>query len=163
MAATVTIDRRHIWFTTPLLIALAVLVGTFSGAAIQGYSNNLLERHKFEYVLIQQALSTPSRKDSAQNLNFLHEVGLLSGLNSSGIASVSKDDGEHLPVFLGAAIRDQVISVRQAKGVLKHLAFYSGDVDDRADLAYRIAVMRFQREKKLEIDGLIGPQTVLLL
>ncbi len=68
-----------------------------------------------------------------------------------------------------------MISVRQAKTVLKYLTaqnnlkdpkapnFYDGPVDDKFDLNFQIAIMRFQKDMKLDIDGLIGAKTVLSL
>jgi hypothetical protein len=162
MSTQISIDRRHIWLTAPLLIALAGAMGTFGGALLQGYWNNLLERHKFEYVLIQQALSTPTRKQSAETLDFLLKIGLLRGLDSAGVASASQDNGNQLP-FLGTALRDQIIRVHQAKAVLSELNFYTGRIDDLTDIDYRIAVMKFQRERQLTVDGYIGPRTVLAM
>lgn len=163
-----TLDRRHIWFTTPLLVALFGLIATGITALVPSYSNSRLERHKFEYLLVQKALSAPSRKEAAQYLGFLNDVGLLSGLDKSNVAKASEGNGEQLPIFLGAAIRDQLITIPQAKEVLSHLneertgkSFYTGPIDNDASLPFRIAVMKFQRDKKLEIDGYIGPKTVL--
>lgn len=95
---------------------------------------------------------------------------MLSGLREDNVAKASQGNGEQLPIFLGAAIRDRLITIAQAKEVLgrlksqqTQLPFYTGPVNNDADLPFRIAVMKFQKEKQLEIDGYIGPKTVLSL
>jgi hypothetical protein len=138
----------NIW-SSPLLLALVAAFGTILGAIWQGVLNTKLEQQKFEYKLIETALGTPSQDQGARTLRFLSRAGLI-GLDEADI------DAEDLPTFLGAAIRDQVIRVHQAKEVLKHLKFYAGPVDDEFDLPFRVAVMQFQREKKIAVDGLIG-------
>jgi hypothetical protein len=128
------------------------------------YSNVLLERHKFEYALVQKALSSADQKEDARNLKFMNDIGLLSGLNQEGIKTHLKpDEQQQLPIFLGAAIRDHMITVPQAKGALKFLTYYDGPVNADPELAFRIAVMKFQRAKNLEIDGYLGPKTTLAL
>jgi hypothetical protein len=168
------IDQRHVWITAPLMIAFLGLLGTGIGALTQQYSNTLLERNKFEYTLIQKALAAP-RPEALKELIFFSKIGLLSGLAEGKIADASGDDGKELPIFHGAALRDNIISVQQAKSVLKYLTvqqnlkdpknpgFYDGPIDDKFDLNFQIAIMRFQREANLQIDGLIGPKTVLSL
>ena len=166
------IDQRHIWFTAPVGIALLGLLGTAIGASLQNHSNNLLERNKFEYTLIQRALAAPSRPDAAKELDFFRKVGLLSGLNEDAIEEASKGEASELPIFHGSALRDNMITVRQAKLVLQYLTaqnivkepkgpvFYEGPIDDKFDLNFQVAIMRFQKQMNIEIDGLIGPKTV---
>jgi hypothetical protein len=134
------------------------------------YSITLLERHKFEYGLVEKALAAPKAKDRAVNLKFMTGIGLLNGLNGDAIKTASENPDEQLPIFLGAALRDRLITVQEAKGVLKFLTYgelkvpyYDGPVNDVADLAFRIAVMKFQRAENLEIDGYVGPKTLLAL
>ena|SRR5215469_16760856 len=162
------IDRRYIWLTTPLLVALVGLLATGFGALVTWFQTVSLERHKFEYSLIQRALSAPGRPEATKYLAFLNDVGLLPSLNKDNIAKALKNNGESLPIFLGAALRDHLIDVQQAKKVLSFLKekgtkepFYTGPFDCDASLPYRIAVMKFQRANNLEIDGYIGPKTVL--
>jgi putative peptidoglycan binding protein len=169
------IAQSRVWITAPLLIAFLGLLGTGLGALIQQYSNTLLERNKFEYTLIQKALDVPNRQDAAKALLFYQKIGLLRGLTEGKIDEASTGEAKDLPVFHGAALRDKVISVWQAKTVLKYLTaqnnlkdgknpnFYDGPIDDRFDLNFNIAIMKFQKEMKLDIDGLIGPKTVLAL
>lgn len=171
----IEVDQRHVWITAPLAVAFLGLLGTGIGALAQQYSNTLLERNKFEYTLIQKALSAPNRQDAAKELTFFSKIGLLSGLTEGKIADASAGDAQELPIFHGAALRDKMISVRQAKSVLKYLtvqnnlkdpknpSFYDGPIDDKFDLNFQIAIMRFQKEAKLDIDGLIGAKTVLSL
>ncbi len=65
------IDPRHVWITTPLLIAFFGLLGTAIATFSQEHSNTLLERNKFEYTLVQKALTAPSQQDAAKELLFL--------------------------------------------------------------------------------------------
>jgi hypothetical protein len=171
--STFEVDRRHVWITAPLVIAFLGLVGTGLGALIQQYSTTLLERNKFEYTLIQKALAAPNRHDAAKELTFYSKIGLLRGLTEGKITEATKGEAEELPVFHGAALRNKTINVQQAKAVLKYLteqndlsdpkgpSFYTGPIDDKFDLNFEIAIMRFQKEKKIDIDGLIGAKTVL--
>lgn len=156
---------RNGWLAAPaVVVAVVGLVGTGIGALLQGYWNAQLERTKFEAALIQKALSTSSKKEAAQSLQFLVTSGLLKGLNEGNIARVAKQgDGGELPIFLGAAIRDRMITIQSAKGALTELKYLDGPITDEADIKFRIALMMFQRDKKLDIDGLIGPKTVLAL
>jgi len=167
------IGQRSVWITAPLVIAFLSLLGTGLGALIQQYSATLLERNKFEYQLIQKALAAPNRHDAAKELTFFSKVGLLRGLTEGKIADATKGEAVDLPVFHGAALRDKTISVFQAKAVLKYLteqnslkepkgpAFYAGPADEKLDIDFQIAIMRFQKEMKLDIDGLVGAKTVL--
>jgi hypothetical protein len=169
------IDKRHLWITTPLLIAFLGALGTAVAAFMQQHSSTLLERNKFEYTLIQKALAAPSQPDAAKELLFFRKIGLLRGLNEDeiGKASTGQSNVQELPVFHGAALRDKMISVSQTKAVLKLLTagnnlkdpkgpnFYDGPIDDKFDLNFQIAIMKFQKEMKLDIDGLIGAKTVL--
>ena len=138
------------------------LIGTGVGAGLQGFSNYLLERHKFEYSLVQKALSAPSQKESAQSLKFLLNAGLLRGLNEDNVSAAAKDE-KNLPVFLGSAIRDKYLSIQQVKAALSSMHLYEGPINEVPDLKFRIAVMQFQRKSELEVDGYIGPKTVLKL
>lgn len=170
------IDRRHLWITTPLLIALLGGIGTVIASFMQQYATTALERNKFEYTLIQKALATPNQQDAAKELLFFAKIGLLRGLNEDNIVrSANKDNLNELPVFHGAALRDRMICVRQAKSVLKYLTaqnglkepkgpnFYDGPIENKLDLNFQISVMKFQKEMKLDIDGLIGAKTVLAM
>jgi hypothetical protein len=157
-----SIVRNHIWLTGPVIIAVVGLIGTGVGATLQGYSNYVLERHKFEYSLIQKALSAPNQTEAAASLRFLVRAGLLEGLNETNISKAA-DDKKTLPIYLGSAIRDHYLTIQQAKNALSHLKYYDGKVDEVANLKFRIAVMKFQQAQNLEADGFIGPQTVLKL
>ena len=167
---------HHGWITFPLLIAFLGLLGTAITALLQQHASTLLERNKFQYQLIQQALAAPSQHDAGNALLFYTQVGLLSGLAEDKLVAATKGEAvKDLPVFHGAAVRDGLITVKQAKEVLiqltaqnsvkdpKGTAYYSGPKDNEFDLDFEIGIMRFQKEAHLGVDGLIGPQTVLAL
>ena len=143
------IDKRHLWITTPLLVAFLGLLGTAIASFMQQHSSTLLERNKFEYTLIEKALNAPSRPDAASELLFFKKIGLLKGLDEGEIvkAATGKENVEQLPVFHGAALRDKMINVPQAKAVLKTLNFYDGPIDNNFDLNFQISLSKFQREK----------------
>jgi hypothetical protein len=84
-------ERRTLWFTSPLLVAvvglLASLLAAGIGAALQGYSNTELERSKFEFTLIQKALESRDKKDAAKNLKFLVEAGIIRSLDRESLSA----------------------------------------------------------------------------
>jgi hypothetical protein len=149
-------NRPSFWLTSPLLLAVLGLIGTAIGWLVQGYFNAKLEREKFQSALIQNALASANQEEAASKLKFLIKIRLID-LNEKDIQPAE------LPVFRGSALRDRQITIPQAKGVLTRLGLYKDPIDDQADLRFVIALMRFQEEKKLKIDGLIGPETVLAL
>ncbi|NJP11539.1 MAG: hypothetical protein HC866_20410 [Leptolyngbyaceae cyanobacterium RU_5_1] len=86
------LEKRNLWFSSPLLIgvfsAIFGLLGTGIGAGLQGYSNfhlekqkfdsNFqLERQKFEFSLIQKALEIKDRNEAAKQLLFLVNSGII--------------------------------------------------------------------------------------
>jgi hypothetical protein len=63
------------------------------------------------------------------------------------------------PKFLGAAIENHIVTVRDVKKVLAHIGKYSGPMNDEVTDAYFQAVAEFQTSQKIQIDGLVGPET----
>lgn len=63
------------------------------------------------------------------------------------------------PPFLGAAIKNHLISVRDVKVILRRLGKYAGAIDDEANAAYFQAVAEFQASQGVEPDGYVGPVT----
>ena len=157
--AKISVDRRNLLWASPILLAFIGLLGTGVGAILQGYWNTKLERQKFEFSLIQKALGTSDKNEAALSLTFLAEAGLISEVNVDKIRTLAKTP-QQLPIFLGAAIRDHLISVSEAKTILKHLGVYDGAINDEADDAFRKAVISFQSSKGMAPDGLIGPTTL---
>jgi hypothetical protein len=104
------IQRRNVWFSSPLLIGVVStvfgLIGTAFGAAFQGYLNFQLERQKFEFALIQKSLENENklianktdRKEAARRLLFLANSGVLKSLDSNSIKR-SASEPEDLPTF----------------------------------------------------------------
>jgi hypothetical protein len=85
--AKIVLDNRNIWFSSPLLLGMASavfgLIGTGVGAGLQGYSNFQLERQKFEFELIRQALNNDDRNEAAKQLLFLVDSGVIESLDST--------------------------------------------------------------------------------
>jgi hypothetical protein len=101
------INRRNIWFTSPVLIGLAtVIFGSLGTALFQGYSNIQLERQKFEFSLILKALESrdknlaigSEKKEAAKRLSFLVDLGVIKTLDSNVIKKLAKDPND-LPDF----------------------------------------------------------------
>ena len=143
-------------FASPVLLSIVGIVGTGVGALSQGYWNTVLEQRKFEYTLIEKALDTPDRAEAQKGLRFLAETGLVQSLNPAKISSIQPSD---IPLFLGAAVRDKLISIKDAKTVLAHAKQYDGPIDDNSDDAFKKAVANFQMANNLPPDGMIGPAT----
>jgi len=143
------------WLTSPLLLTLVGLIGTGTGAVLQGFWNTRLEREKFEFSLIAKALAVPNKDEAAQNLKFLVDAGLINQFNSEKIAKLAANPTK-LPDFLGLS---GLIPVRQGKIVLLRIGTYQGAIDDELNIAYRKAIMDFQTSQNLPADGMIGPLT----
>jgi Circadian oscillating protein COP23 len=106
------INRRNTWFGSPLLIAfITVMGGSICTAFFQAYSNNQLERQKFEFSLILKALegkdksifmgsevADVARTDAAKRLKFLVDLGVIKSLDSDVIDKLSRKPNE-LPSF----------------------------------------------------------------
>jgi hypothetical protein len=108
----INLEKRGLWFSSPLLIgvfsAVFGLLGTGIGAALQGYSNfhlerqkfdlNFqLERQKFEFSLIQKALEIKDRNEAAKQLLFLVNSGVIQSLDSEKIRKIAERP-EDLPI-----------------------------------------------------------------
>jgi len=63
------------------------------------------------------------------------------------------------PKFLGAAIQNHIVTVRDVKKVLARVGKYSGPMNDEVNDAYFQAVAEFQTSQKIQVDGLVGPET----
>jgi hypothetical protein len=74
-------------------------------------------------------------------------------------ASFPGTDVSKEPPFLGAAIKNHLISVREVKVILRHLGKYAGPIDDEPSDSYFQAVAEFQVSQRIDADGYIGPIT----
>lgn len=83
--------------------ALAGLLGTGIGAAVQGYNETRLEQQKFESELILKALEAESATEQAKSLRFLAEAGLLQRVSAERVARLAEDP-DALPSSRAAAI-----------------------------------------------------------
>jgi hypothetical protein len=85
---------KHLWLTSPVVIgvtsALFTVLGTGIGVLLQGHSNTQLERQKFESALILKALETTKKEDTANNLKFLLDAGLIQSLDKGKIYELAK-------------------------------------------------------------------------
>ncbi|NJR62704.1 MAG: hypothetical protein HC769_30270 [Cyanobacteria bacterium CRU_2_1] len=119
--AKIELERRGVWFSSPLLIGIASaifgLLGTGIGAALQGYSNSQLERQKydsnfqlerqkFEFSLIQKALEIKDRNEAAKQLMFLVDSGVIQSLDSAKIRKIAEQPNQ-LPSALDISIKQR--------------------------------------------------------
>jgi hypothetical protein len=93
--------------TVTIIAAVFGLLGTATGAALQGYFNQELEnkrfdaesklaRQKFESDLILNAIATGNREQARNNLIFLVEAGLIE--DSQGrISALTQQETKSLP------------------------------------------------------------------
>jgi hypothetical protein len=156
MQASKNMKGQTAWGTSPLLLAVVGLIGTALGWLVQGHQNAVLEEQKFQSGLIQAAFASSNQAEAASRLRFLKRIKLID-VDDKDIRP------EELPVFRGAALRDRMITRVQAKQVLTHLKFYDGPLTEEDTLDFQIALMRFQRERGLDYDALLGPKTLLAL
>ncbi len=105
--AQAEINRKNMWFASPLLIAFAsAMFGSIGTALFQGYSNLQLERQKFEFSLILKALEGKDKsvfpgldkKESAKKLSFLVNLGVIKTLDPDVLKKLAEAP-EDLPTF----------------------------------------------------------------
>jgi hypothetical protein len=101
LEAKIKLDQRNIWLASPLLIgcvsAVAGLIGTVIGAILQGNATYNLERQKFEYSLIQNALKAPNQEDAAKQLVFLVDTGVIKSLDGNRLRNIAKTNPGDIP------------------------------------------------------------------
>ncbi len=158
-------DRRSIWFSSPLIIAVLSaifgLLGTGVGAALQGYWNTELERQKFESSLIQNALETDDKDEAAKNLLFLVKAGIIQHLDGAKIEGLANNPSQ-LPILkhYHRAVAEGLMTIKEAKEILKGNGYYNGEINDIDDNEFVDAVRKFQKDKSVgPPDGLLGPVT----
>lgn len=98
----VNLEKRGMLLSSPLLVAVASalfgLIGTGFGATLQGKANFQLERQKFEFSIIRQALEIKDRKEAAKQLLFLVNSGVIQSLDSEKLRKLANEP-DKLPVF----------------------------------------------------------------
>ncbi|MGJ8678508.1 MAG: peptidoglycan-binding domain-containing protein [Akkermansiaceae bacterium] len=73
--------------------------------------------------------------------------------------------GEALRVLINATMYgyshwgESTISLRQAQHILKDKYDYTGPIDGKDSIEFRNSITRFQKDKNLEEDGIMGPKT----
>ncbi len=78
---------------------------------------------------------------------------------SVGNMDVRGDAGGGDRRFLGTAIKNHLITVREVKVILRYLGNYNGAIDDETTEHYFQAVANFQIAQNIEADGYVGPVT----
>lgn len=156
-------EKRNIFLSSPLIIAVLSaifgLLGTGIGAALQGYWNTKLESQKFESSLIQKALETTDKEEAKKNLLFLVKGGLLHSLEEAKIERLANNPDELPTSYRHKAVDSGLMSIRQAKEILKERGFYKGEINDVNDREFMVAVEEFQRTNGRTPDGRLGPST----
>jgi hypothetical protein len=104
-------------------------------------------------------------------LKFLLEAGLIQNPKITGPLGVylknrKQGEGVALPsvsIYSGAAVANRLISVLDAKKILRHLGFYAGPINEERDDAFFQAVVNFQSSQHMVPDGLVGSETLAKL
>jgi len=83
-----------------------------------------------------------------------HEIeGLENELESRTTRSVSRSETEEVS---GDTVR---LSKKQAQEALKNAGFYDGPIDGKVGPKTKDAIMAFQKENGLKVDGVVGRKT----
>jgi hypothetical protein len=161
---------------SPIALALLGLLGTSITTVWQGHENLVLEKRKFEFSLIQEALKTEYLDEAVKKLQFLSEAHMITALDEDNIQQLINK--HRLPIFAGAAIKYHLVSPREAKQLMRTIGVFDGNDEDVIDEDLFKAVANFQikynnhgfsvqpgdkKEDKLNVDGLLGPQTYFLM
>src|SRR5262245_3531331 len=86
----------------------------------------------------------------------------LSGQQSSAeakVAAAAPGVPNKEPPFLGAAIKNHLVTVRDVKVVLRHDGKYVGPIDEQPNDSYFQAVAAFQLSRNITADGYVAPDT----
>jgi hypothetical protein len=93
-------------------------------------------------------------------------AGVVAGVDrTTGLASADRTppvvhlDKSKTPPFLGAAIKNNLVTVQDVKRILRHVGKYTGPIDDDPSVAYFQAVAEFQVSHSIDADGYVGPVT----
>lgn len=146
---------------TLILSAIFGLIGTAYGAYIQGNANLDLEQKKFESQLVLQMIDSESQEQSAQNLKFLVDAGLIQ--DEEGLITQMAKEPTRIPKRIPVII-DQTAS--SDEGILKlmknltKLGYYKGPISVENVLLLSKPVKRFQKDHNMPADGLVGPATL---
>lgn len=74
----------------------------------------------------------------------------LEARSSRSVRAVERPDIVHEPAQL---------SKKQIQEALKNAGFYEGPIDGKIGLKSKDAILAFQKENGLKVDGVVGPQT----
>lgn len=107
-------EKQRMIFSSPLLVAIvSALCGTALGAGIQGYSNFNVERNKseatmhlermrFEFSLVQGAFEGIDRQESAKQLEFIANSGVITHLDIEQLRSLANTPDD-IPIIRRSA------------------------------------------------------------
>ena len=168
--AKIEADRKGYWvswISTPLLLTIVGLLGTGVGALIQGYWNTQLERNKFEYTLVMKAFEASDNKhEVAITLDFLEDVGLLHNVKGSRLNDFAKNP-DKIPTSLmqnkSKDLSSTALKVSEAKGILKKLGYYKGEINENFDNDFVEALKAFQENRFGKELGKLDDLTVSAL
>ena len=160
--AKIHLERRGLWLTSPLLIgsitAISGLIGTGIGAVLQGNANFKLERQKFEFTLIQDALEAPNQDEAARQLLFLVNSGVIISLDSKKLRNIAEKNPSEIPVLVPITAESLEVFFKEYRtkfGVLsregkaaltKIFSFIEQDEDitDVRQIAYILATIKHE-------------------
>jgi hypothetical protein len=112
--AKIRLDKKNIWLTSPLLIgcisAVVGLIGTGIGVTLQGRASYTLERQKFEYSLIQNALKASTQEEATKQLVFLIDTGVIVSLDGNKLRNIAKTSPREIPFYNPGTFEQRVKS-----------------------------------------------------
>ena len=156
---------------TPLLLTILGAIGTgllaisnsyFQGkqardlSYFQGQQAHDLEQDKLRSSLILKAIDSPDAEERKKALTFYVEAGLLSDPQGK-IAAIK---AENIPQASQQQTPLDTANFRLAQRYLKRLGYYRGEETGIMDGVLWDAVLQFQKDNNLEVDGYPGGQTI---
>jgi hypothetical protein len=158
--------------SSPLILAAIGFLTSSVATVWQNKENAKLERAKFEFGMIQEALKTEYMEEATERLKFLLKTEVITQFDTKKLNALIQN--HELPIFAGAAIKFHLVSVMEAKQLFKDLGLYDGEINNTIDDPFFKAIADFQYRfnehgftvkpgDNLEVDGLLGPKTYAVL
>jgi hypothetical protein len=157
--------------SSPLILAAIGFLTSSVATVWQNKENAKLERAKFEFGMIQEALKTEYMEEATEGLKFLLKTEVITQFDTKKLNALIQN--HELPIFAGAAIKFHLVSVMEAKQLFNDLGLYDGEINNTIDDPFFKAIADFQYRfnehgftvkpgDKLEVD-VLGPKTYAVL
>jgi len=117
--------------SSPLILAAIGFLTSSVATVWQNKENAKLERAKFEFGMIQEALKTEYMEEATERLKFLLKTEVITQFDTKKLNALIQN--HELPIFAGAAIKFHLVSVMEAKQLFKDLGLYDGAINNTID------------------------------